>query len=492
MTNLNEPKLFYRFRHMEALLKGYNELENEYLYFSSTKELNDPLEGYMDIDFKGDKIIWTNFFKNYIFSLFTFLRIFYLSGNSKELTEDDIHVRFNSEIKDLCSSKDDGHYKIACDEILSNKLIKYIIENYSIREMPITKNELNFILVNVHIYILSGFNKIDVDKGILNLDKNFVNERLDFYLAGQDEIIKSLEKLKEAKDFGEKEREIAIFMEMFFNNNAGNLPYSNNEFSRSDEIRYKNFSLLINYPKIYLNKLDEIMYLKPYVACFSDSYNDLSMWGYYADSSKGACLIFKSVQKGNDYYLPIERTSSLNNDSINVNEIENFDDMQLKKVEYSKQMPTVPFFRSLGRETMPNLKKYWYMLDDKISKTVEDILDESGIKKWREEYWERIDEQINTKQENWAHEREYRISLVPLFDDTYDTKEKRRLRYKFDNLEGLIFGINASEENKLNVKKILLDKCKKHNRKEFKMYQAIYNNVTGKIDIIPIIFNLQG
>ena len=101
-------------------------------------------------------------------------------------------------------------------------------------------------------------------------------------------------------------------------------------------------------------------------------------------------------------------------------------------------------------------------------------------------------EQINTKQENWAHEREYRISLVPLFDDTYDTKEKRRLRYKFDNLEGLIFGINASEENKLNVKKILLDKCKKHNRKEFKMYQAIYNNVTGKIDIIPIIFNLQG
>ena len=132
------------------------------------------------------------------------------------------------------------------------------------------------------------------------------------------------------------------------------------------------------------------------------------------------------------------------------------------------------------------------MLDDKISKTVEDILDESGIKKWREEYWERIDEQINTKQENWAHEREYRISLVPLFDDTYDTKEKRRLRYKFDNLEGLIFGINASEENKLNVKKILLDKCKKHNRKEFKMYQAIYNNVTGKIDIIPIIFNLQG
>ena len=77
------------------------------------------------------------------------------------------------------------------------------------------------------------------------------------------------------------------------------------------------------------------------------------------------------------------------------------------------------------------------MLDDKISKTVEDILDESGIKKWREEYWERIDEQINTKQENWAHEREYRISLVPLFDDTYDTKEKRRLRYNFDDMNVL-------------------------------------------------------
>ena len=88
MTNKENKKLFYKYRSMNALLDGFKELEDEYLYFSPTKDLNDPLEGYMDIDFKGDKIIWTNFFKNYIFSLFLFRNNVYSIENSSILSED--------------------------------------------------------------------------------------------------------------------------------------------------------------------------------------------------------------------------------------------------------------------------------------------------------------------------------------------------------------------------------------------------------------------
>ena len=31
------------------------------IYFSHVKDLKVPLEGYMDVDFKGDKLIWTIF-----------------------------------------------------------------------------------------------------------------------------------------------------------------------------------------------------------------------------------------------------------------------------------------------------------------------------------------------------------------------------------------------------------------------------------------------
>ena len=37
MTNKENKKLFYKYRSMNALLDGFKELEDEYLYFSPTR-----------------------------------------------------------------------------------------------------------------------------------------------------------------------------------------------------------------------------------------------------------------------------------------------------------------------------------------------------------------------------------------------------------------------------------------------------------------------
>ena len=60
---------FYRFRSIDALLGKHRELEEQTIYFASPEELNDPMEGLRDIVWDGDKIVWTNFFKHYIFCL---------------------------------------------------------------------------------------------------------------------------------------------------------------------------------------------------------------------------------------------------------------------------------------------------------------------------------------------------------------------------------------------------------------------------------------
>ena len=53
----------YRFRSMEYLLGDkYQELERKTIYFASPDQLNDPMEGFRDIVWSGDKIVWTNFF----------------------------------------------------------------------------------------------------------------------------------------------------------------------------------------------------------------------------------------------------------------------------------------------------------------------------------------------------------------------------------------------------------------------------------------------
>ena len=60
---------FFRFRSMEHFLGKHQELEKQTIYFASPEELNDPMEGFRDIVWSGDKIVWTNLFKNSVYCL---------------------------------------------------------------------------------------------------------------------------------------------------------------------------------------------------------------------------------------------------------------------------------------------------------------------------------------------------------------------------------------------------------------------------------------
>ena len=61
----------YRFRSMKYLLVDkYQELKKQEIYFASPEQLNDPMEGLRDIFWRGDKIVWKNFFKHYVFCLY--------------------------------------------------------------------------------------------------------------------------------------------------------------------------------------------------------------------------------------------------------------------------------------------------------------------------------------------------------------------------------------------------------------------------------------
>ena len=66
MNTPTPPNTLYRFRSIDALLDKYQELESQTIYFASPDELNDPMEGFRDIVWSGDKIVWTNFFKHYV------------------------------------------------------------------------------------------------------------------------------------------------------------------------------------------------------------------------------------------------------------------------------------------------------------------------------------------------------------------------------------------------------------------------------------------
>jgi hypothetical protein len=124
--------------------------------------------------------------------------------------------------------------------------------------------------------------------------------------------------------------------------------------------------------------------------------------------------------------------------------------------------------------------RHWYR--DAVgnpSTSVADILSESDS--WRKQYWEQLTTAITTKLEDWAHEKEFRLTLTGLSD--FSDQSTRKLQYSFSDLQGIIFGMNTSTSDKLRIMKIIEGKCRKEVRNDFEFHQAHYSRRVGKMEI---------
>ena len=70
---------------------------------------------------------------------------------------------------------------------------------------------------------------------------------------------------------------------------------------------------------------------------------------------------------------------------------------------------------------------------------------------WREKYWAGCLASQTTKLEDWAYEQEYRLILQQLMTD-YSDPRARKLKYKFSDLKGIVFGIETPEQDKLEIR----------------------------------------
>ena len=88
---------FFRFRSIDALLDKYHELEKQTIYFASPEELNDPMEGFRDIVWRGDKIVWINLLRHYASYLNHHLLMFQMLKKSVKLNRhyNDLVVSFS-------------------------------------------------------------------------------------------------------------------------------------------------------------------------------------------------------------------------------------------------------------------------------------------------------------------------------------------------------------------------------------------------------------
>ena len=449
---------YFRFRSMDALLGKYQELEKQTIYFANPEELNDPMEGFRDIVWNGDKIAWTNLFKHYTLCLHRVFSMFRVIGGSEELNVRNIPILYSQD--ELLTPQEKDLFNSIWQKFFNVSKMEEITEAIVDTRRKIRYREIIYYLQIIHFILLETIRKLHITRGLMS-ESEMPQLSEELIATSVEQILKIIE-LTEGI---ENDQQLDIFWEIqtIFDDNRRliQLIQQYNSCKISNEILTKNNELVIfDFPKVYVEKLKNLPFYKWWTACFTKSYDNLSVWGHYADGHRGACLIF--------------------GDNLNWKSVKYWI-TSFHEVSYENKLTEIDFFRSIGAGTVAEIMKTWYTNEDgKRSECASHIGDESEGVAWRKDYWDNLFRIITTKNRDWEYEQEYRVILYDIVRGVVE-KADRTLTYDFNSLKGIIFGMRTSIEDKLKIINIIKSKCDENNRIDFKFFQAYYSPENGEI-----------
>jgi len=459
-------EFIYRFRPVSRLLNDdgtSGELDSQYIFFADPKQLNDPLEGYKDVFFSGDRVIWKNLIRHYVRCLINDC-CSYLCSEPGHSPNKDVGVFASSSSSPAPLNK------------LNDKIFNRLFSEQSIKDYihclasdrKIRRSELISHLNLLHPHIL------DVTFNVFYEEK-LHPEKLEYLSQNRAE---RLEKLRRFSSVISSNNASQDEYEKFFETSH----FVNNELqllaryqAGNTEARAAWFYILFEYPESFCKALDKLMYPAWYTACFMSSCSDSSIWGTYGGNHQDVCLKFKTETSEKRRTLELNLPTGYGSNGIIMGKV----NLEFHEVSYEKSFVDIDFFRSLGFLSTPQLMDTWYMSKKgEISICADEI--HNNESNWRERYWENFYHAATVKLKAWDREQESRLILTSNLNDL-SSIESRKIKYDFNSLEGIIFGINTSIEHKFKLLKKIQSLCKKFNRQEFSFYQARYDNSTRTI-----------
>lgn len=463
----------YRFRTINNLLGKNAELENQEIYFASPEELNDPMEGYRDIFWSGDVIVWRNFLKNYVRCLEHVYGQVIVLKTTKKLTGEDIPVLPYSHFPN--NNFQSKLLEQAYFEFFGIDAILNLPRSLAKRVNPIRRDELTSFLKIIHYFALDALSKVYLDNGLI-IKKPFT---VPIDISELSKLIAENDTLSHrANDADQKDKNLKKTPEKLFlgiNLYSNELDLIRKYNLQKDESQSNQFFLISEFPEFFLTTLESSIYPNWYSASFLSECTNSAVWGHYGDNHQGVCLKFKSIS--NETGLEINLKTEYGYSS---GPIIGMRPHKFVEIKYHNKHPEIDFFRSIGRLSPPLLNHLWYA-DEKGNMSICGEHLNTDREKWRDKYWENFTKSISIKLEEWDYEKEFRLIIHGDFID-YSEKNKRKLEYDFNDLEGIIFGIKTKTSDKISIMRIIEDKCKKYGRKEFAFYQAYYSKLNGKIE----------
>jgi hypothetical protein len=472
-------KRFYRFRSLSRLLgeegKREGELATQTIFFPHPEYLNDPMEGYADLFWKGDKILWTNLFRHY-------LRVFsncLIYARLTESVQDFEKVKYfiDNFTEHFATKQAKELFEEISELFFSCSGVQELVDALGQRKSSSTEEELYYYLVTVHDLAFHAVTEIFAKRGLIPAvasDFKSVCQRLSAEPHRQNQQI--------IDSAAEDSRLQIIFEAAKFMGESRSTYIEDFPARVSAPMRL----LVREFPHIFLREIRRLIYPEWYAACFMGDYRNASVWGTYGDNYTGVCLIFKAKLVEVDSSIELCRKKAYGARKTPSGEVVErseygYCEMGFKKVDYVAKHVQVDFFANLGQLSIPVLNADWYSYKGRFSAIGK--VDDSD--EFRRRYWDSFQRTVTKKLSDWSHEDEYRLLLYGMALD-YSDDQDRALKYKFEDLDGIIFGMRTPPEKKREIVSIIHKKCEAENRSDFNFYQSYYSAKSGKIEMIQV------
>lgn len=378
--------------------------------------LNDPLEMSYNFEWRGDKIVWTNLFRFYAYSVSELVMSvaisdkpldFRMFGNALELYD-----------RILAPSGKDAFNKV-WERVASLNGFSKFIDGLAALNRGINSRELLQYLRFIHLCILDiavaelapFWRKSGIPSGTNKMDFTVLSHLLEGYALLGDP------------------NDIPKFIDVYESVVSGNLATYDEALSagfftsgRSNSVPTENIALLYwEFPEIFVRDiLRRLIVGDAHVTSLSGDFTNPLMWAHYANGHRGACLIFE-VPESNKFPLANGTT------------------LDLRKVSYSDTRRPIDGFRSFGNTTYSILEQFIYT-DSKgqWSNCASHMTGgETVLNTWRENRWDSLTNALTEKSKCWEYEDEWRVIQHQGLNGHQE--DVCFAQWEFQTLKGIIF-----------------------------------------------------
>ncbi|MFL9908918.1 DUF2971 domain-containing protein [Paraburkholderia sp. RL17-337-BIB-A] len=465
----------YRFRSTHALLDGFNELEAQEIYFSPPEHLNDPLEGFKDIFWRGDHIVWHNLLRHYLLTVMNLSVSWAVMQQEFALEIPAALLHLTPD--DIPDPSIRAMYEHVAECFFAHRVPNLLVDTLSSEARVVRRDELAYYLRQLQPLLMQILTSSFADQGLISQ----ANSSDSLRVAAE----KTASVLESVLRANRPETDVdQLFAALENTQSQMTLMQELSNPANGHNDRAWRF-IARDIPGHYVNALERILYPDWSVACFVTDPTNSSMWGGYGDNHRGVCLKFSTqTTASGGQALTLRRRVGFSGNKNGIVETYDYVPHPFEQIRYTADFPEIDFFESIGALPKFKVEGFWFRSESGETSSTGSRL-RSEDEAWRLDYWNRFLDSFRVKSPEWSHEQERRLTLYSMLQP-FDEPQSRKLKYKFSDLAGIVFGIKTSVEDKLRIIETVRRKCGAEGRNTFEIQQAYYSHRSKRIELAPL------